>query len=454
MKTTSSPKIAALKTPQLKPFSMERAIQSASNTTVSLGRISKVIGLTLESTGPPVSIGDVVAVYKEGQQQNAKCSAEVVGFRDNRLLLMPLSRVEGVACGDLVERISSSLSVPVGPEMVGRVVDALGNAADGKGEPEPEGWASCRAQAPDSMTRQRIAARFRTGVRAIDGIMPCGYGQRVNIIGGSGVGKSTLLGMIARNSGADINVIGLIGERGREVREFVEDVLGPEGMEKSIVVAVTSDKPAMQRVKGPETAMAIAEYFRDKGLNVSLILDSLTRYAMGQREIGLAAGEPPTSKGYPPSVFKMLPEFLERAGSNEKGTITGFFTILVESDDVDDTIADTTRALTDGHIVLSRDLGRKGVYPPIDILSSVSRVDKEVATGDELEAGRRFRELYATYEKYSDMIAIGAYQKGADETIDRAIDLKPTLDAFISQKLDEFVSPEETFAQLQEIIAT
>ncbi len=446
----------ALNPPRLKGMTSNLELDPGLRTTIPLGRISKVVGLTLESLGPQqASIGDMVEIYKEnGGANGPRCPAEVIGFRDNRMLLMPLERVEGVACGDLVERVNSGLSVPVGPNLIGRVVDALGRPIDGKGAIETGEWVVSRAEAPDSMARQRIEHRFHTGVRAIDGILPCGYGQRMALIGGSGVGKSTLLGMISRNAAADVNVVGLIGERGKEVREFVEDVLGEEGMQRSVVVAVTSDKPALQRVKGPETAMAIAEYFRDQGMNVSLILDSLTRYAMGQREIGLAAGEPPTSKGYPPSVCKMLPEFFERAGSNEKGTITGFFTILVESDDIDDTIADTTRALTDGHIVLSRELGRKNLYPPIDILSSVSRVDKDVAEEKNLELGRRFLELYGTYEKYADMIAIGAYQKGGDEAIDRAIELKPQLDAFLCQRLEERAPAEETFAQLEEILST
>lgn len=444
-----------LKTPQLKKHRINLTPSSCTPTITALGRVSKVVGLTLEAVGPPqVSIGDIVAIYKEADNAENRCFAEVVGFQNNHLLLMPIERIGGVACGDVVERQAASLEVPVGNELIGRVIDALGRPLDGHGPLKTKETALCHREAPESMKRQRIAERFTTGVKSIDAITPCGYGQRLSIIGGSGVGKSTLLGMIARNSAADVNVIGLIGERGREVREFIEDVLGEEGMKKTVVVAVTSDKPALQRVKGPETAMAVAEYFRDQGLNVSLIVDSLTRYAMGQREIGLATGEPPTSKGYPPSVFKLLPEFLERAGANEKGTITGFFTILVESDDVDDTIADTVRALTDGHLVLSRDMGRKGLYPPIDILSSVSRLDKDVTTRKELELNRQFRNIYATYDKYADMIAIGAYQSGTDETIDKAVELKPALDSFLCQQLEESTSPEETFAQLQETLST
>ena len=415
-----------------------------------VGRITKLVGLTLESHGPNASIGDLVSIHSKTTQEDV--FAEVVGFRDNRVLLMPFDSIKGIACGDDVTQVNEGFRISVGDQMLGRVIDGLGNAIDGKGDWDYEAiWPVHRA-APPSMSRIRIDKQFVTGIRAIDSALSCGIGQRIGIFAGSGVGKSTILGMLCRHSDADVNVIALIGERGKEVRDFIEDSLGPEGMKKSILVVVTSDQPPLQRVRGAELAMAIAEYFRDKSKKVLLVMDSVTRFAMAQREIGLAIGEPPATKGYPPSVFSLLPRLLERAGNNDKGSITGCFTVLVEGDDLNDPIADSVRGILDGHIVLSRELAMRGHYPAIDILASISRVINNVTTVEHLEASRQVREILGTYKKVEDLINIGAYQGGTNPKIDWAIQKKEPLDGYLRQGINEYSNWDEAFEELKLVL--
>jgi flagellum-specific ATP synthase len=358
----------------------------------------------------------------------------------------------GIRVGDCVEAVAEGFRVPVGDALLGRVVDALGQPLDGGPPLDHSPLAETENQPPSAMSRPRITAHLPTGVRAIDAAIPCGHGQRLGIFAGSGVGKSTLLGMLCRNASADVNVIAMVGERGKEVRDFIETTLGPQGLAKSVIVAVTSDRPAMQRVKAPETAMTIAEHFRDQGKNVLLVMDSLTRYAMAQREIGLAAGEPPATRGYPPSVFGMLPRLLERAGNSARGSITGFFTVLVEGDDMNDPVADTVRAIVDGHIVLSRSMATAGHYPPIDVLESVSRSANEVSTPEHRRLARALRRNLAVYARTADMLAIGAYKRGSDPQIDRAVELKPLLDRFLQQELDDPTPWPEALAHLRKIL--
>jgi len=419
----------------------------------SVGHVTKLVGLTLESFGPIASFGDLVSV-RTGLGNGREQYAEVVGFRDNRVLLMPLDGIDGVRSDDRVVLVNHGFRIAVGMSLLGRVLDGLGRPIDDGPPLVAEAYWPVRRSAPASMRRQRIETRYHTGVRAIDAVLTCGQGQRVGIFAGSGVGKSTLLGMISRNASSDINVIALIGERGKEVREFIEDSLGPEGLARSVVVIVTSDKPPLQRVKGAETAMAIAEYFRAQGRNVTFIMDSVTRYAMAQREIGLAVGEPPATRGYPPSVFSMLASLLERAGTDEFGSITALFTVLVEADDMNDPIGDAVRGILDGHIVLSRDLAARGHYPAIDVLSSVSRVMTSVADTAACKLAQQLRELLAVYNKAEDMITIGAYQPGSNARIDRAIAKKDALDQFLCQDVGDAVGEAETLQMLAEILST
>lgn len=416
----------------------------------SVGEVRKVVGLTIESAGPGASLGDMLIVETS---KGVKSFAEVVGFKENRALLMPVDGIEGVSCGDRVYKINEGFRINVGRSLLGRVIDGLGRPLDGMGQPESESRWKVLRKPPESMSRPRIKRQFFTGVRSIDTTLACGNGQRVGIFAGSGVGKSTLLGMVCRRSSSDVNVIALIGERGKEVRDFIEESLGEEGMAKSVVVVVTSDRPALQRVKGAEVAMAIAEYFRDQGLDVFFMMDSLTRYAMAQREIGLAIGEPPATKGYPPSVFGMLPRLLERAGTSAKGTITAFCTVLVEGDDMNDPIADTVRGIVDGHIVLSRELAMQGHYPPVDILSSVSRVINNVATPEHRLMAQEMREQLSIYKRAEDLIAIGAYKSGSNEEIDHAIKLHIPLGKFLKQSLSEEPrSWDDVYEELKQIL--
>lgn len=399
------------------------------------GKVTQVVGLTIESQGPETKLGEVCLIYSH--KNDEPIMAEVVGFRDNKVLLMPLGEVSDIGPGCDVVATGKPLMAKVGTEILGTVLDGLGRPLMGK--PLPPGLVSVSTnnQPPNPLLRPRIEEPLSVGVRAIDGLITVGKGQRVGIFAGSGVGKSTLLGMIARNTTADINVIALIGERGREVMEFIERDLGEEGLKRSVVVVATSDQPAMIRIKGAMIATAIAEYFRDRGLNVMLMMDSVTRFAMAQREIGLAVGEPPATRGYTPSVFAMLPKLLERAGTASKGSITAFYTVLVDSDDMNDPIADAVRGILDGHIVLDRKIANKGHYPAIDILASVSRVMNEICTSQHLEASRELKRHMATYKDAEDLINIGAYKMGTNRDIDMAIRYRDTIRDFTAQGTHE-----------------
>ena len=376
--------------------------------------------------------------------------AEVVGFKDNRVLLMPFESVDGIGPGSLVENTGDVLRVKVGPEILGKVVDGLGRPIDGSEIEHGEAY-SVEAPAPDPMTREIIHEVLPLGVKAVDGLITVGKGQRIGIFAGSGVGKSTLLGMFARNTKADINVIALIGERGREVREFIERDMGEEGMKRSVVVVATSDKPALIRNKAAKTATAIAEYFRDQGKDVLLMMDSLTRFSMAQREIGLASGEPPVTRGYPPSVYSEMPKLLERAGTAGQGSITGLYTVLVDGDDFNEPITDTARSILDGHIMLSRKLGHKNHYPAIDILQSISRVMSQIATKEHKQLAGKLKTVMATYNEAEDLINIGAYKSGSNKNIDFAISKIDKVNDFLTQGVDEKYDFEEEMQLLQEI---
>ena len=376
--------------------------------------------------------------------------AEVVGFKDNRVLLMPFESVDGIGPGSLVENTGDVLRVKVGPEILGKVVDGLGRPIDGSEIEHGEAY-SVEAPAPDPMTRAIIHEVLPLGVKAVDGLITVGKGQRIGIFAGSGVGKSTLLGMFARNTKADINVIALIGERGREVREFIERDMGEEGMKRSVVVVATSDKPALIRNKAAKTATAIAEYFRDQGKDVLLMMDSLTRFSMAQREIGLASGEPPVTRGYPPSVYSEMPKLLERAGTAGQGSITGLYTVLVDGDDFNEPITDTARSILDGHIMLSRKLGHKNHYPAIDILQSISRVMSQIATKEHKQLAGKLKTVMATYNEAEDLINIGAYKAGSNKNIDFAISKIDKVNDFLTQGVDEKYDFEEEMQLLQEI---
>jgi flagellum-specific ATP synthase len=410
------------------------------------------VGLTVESSGPLTSLGDLVTI-RSAENDREDRHAEVVGFRDNRLLLAPLEGIDGVRNGDLVLSTRNGYRVRVGPDLLGRVLDGLGRPLDRKPFPAGGSFRDVFSAPPDPVHRPTITRLLETGVRSIDAAIPCGCGQRVGIMAGSGVGKSSLLGMICRRASASVNVVALIGERGKEVREFVEDCLGPEGLKKTVLVVVTSDRTPLQRVKGADTAMAIAEFFRDQGEDVLFVLDSLTRYAMAQRELGLASGEPPTTRGYPPSVFSLLPRLLERAGMSERGSITGFFTVLLEGDDLNDPVGDTVRGILDGQIVLSRDLAAEGHFPAVDILQSVSRVFHRVTTEEHRRLAQELRHLLALYERARDMIAIGAYQPGNDHELDRAVRLRKQLDDFLRQDLNAGTPAPETIERLKGILS-
>jgi len=405
------------------------------NTFVRRGRVTQVIGLTLEAQGLQAQIGELC--YITTRDGSDEIPAEVMGFRDSRTLLMPLGEMRGIEPGSAVRASGSLFTVPVGNALLGRVLDGLGNPIDGKGPILCNSAYPAAGSAPHPLGRQRIDAALETGVRAIDGFLTVGKGQRIGIFAGSGVGKSTTLGMIARHARADISVIGLIGERGREVQEFIERDLGPDGLARSVVVVSTSDQPALVRLKGAWVATAIAEYFRDQGQDVTFLMDSVTRFAMAQREIGLAIGEPPAMKGYTPSVFALLPKLLERTGTGERGTITGFYTVLVESDDLTEPITDAVRSILDGHIVLSRELAGQNHYPAIDVLESVSRVMPAITSDAHRAAASRVRDLLATYNKASDLINIGAYVEGSNPNIDQAIAQMPAILNLLRQEANE-----------------
>ena len=407
------------------------------------GRVSQVVGLVIEATGPSVSIGECCRI--EGHKP---VYAEVVGFRDNRVLMMPLGNMDGIAPGSRVVTTDEPITVRVGNGLLGRVLNAMGEPIDGKGPLFANQKRAITGNPPDPMTRQRITEPLSTGIRAIDSLITCGKGQRAGIFAGSGVGKSVLLGMLARQARADINVIALVGERGREVRDFLERDLGEEGLARSVVVVATSDQPALVRIKAAQVATTIAESFRDMGKDVLMMMDSVTRVAMAQREVGLAIGEPPTTRGYTPSTFSLLPRLLERAGMGAKGSITGLYTVLVEGDGMDDPIADAVRSILDGHIVLSRRLQAQGHYPAIDPLESVSRVMTEVVTPEHLDCANRLKDLMATHREAADLINIGAYQKGNNPKIDFAIDRIDAVNAFLRQGILDQAPYDQTIGQL------
>jgi len=410
------------------------------------GRVTKIVGLTVESSGPAGKIGDICHIYT--LKQDRTMNAEVVGFRDDRVLLMPFGSLEGVGLGSHVVSARSTLTVPVGRQLIGRVLDGLGQPMDDKPAPLIEAYYPVENMPPNPLTRERIRRVLPLGVKSMDAMLTMGRGQRLGIFAGSGVGKSTLLGMIARNTVADINVITLVGERGREVRDFIEKDLGEEGLKKSVLVVATSDTPALIRLKSAMVGTAIAEYFRDLGYDVLLLMDSLTRFAMAQREIGMAAGEPPVSRGFPPSVYAILPKLLERSGTAEKGSITGIYTVLVEGDDMNEPISDTVRGILDGHIVLSRALAHSNHYPPIDVLASVSRVMPDIVPPEHIKAAGFVRNKLAVYNEASDLINIGAYQKGANPEIDEAVRLHPAIQAFLKQETLASYSYEEIVKML------
>ncbi len=414
------------------------------------GKVTQVIGLVIECKGPNVSIGELCYVASRFSGVEP-IPAEVVGFREGNVLLMPIGEMQGIGPGCEVVSAQNVLKVRVGEELLGRVLDGLGNPMDGKGPLLCKEEYPLQADPPPPLNRPRIHEPLYVGVRAIDGLITMGSGQRIGIMAGSGVGKSTLLSMIARNTEADISVIALVGERGREVRDFIERDLGEEGLKRSVVVVATSDKPALVRIKGAMTATAIAEYFRDKGHKVVLMMDSVTRFAMAQREVGLTVGEPPATKGYTPSVFAMLPRLLERAGTSNKGSITGIYTVLVDGDDMNEPIADAVRSILDGHIVLSRNIAAQNHFPAIDVLSSVSRVMGDVVTKEHNASARNMRALMAVYREAEDLIHIGAYVKGSSEKIDEAVEKIDSINEFLCQGIFEADSFQQTVEKLESI---
>ncbi|MBE5959938.1 MAG: flagellar protein export ATPase FliI [Lachnospiraceae bacterium] len=413
-----------------------------------MGKVMKVVGLTVESIGPDANLNDVCRIESKDKSQSV--DAEVIGFRDDRLLLMPYEEVDGIGIGSTVTNLNKPLTVPVGDALLGKVLDGLGNPMDGEEIFLSDAY-PVDAKAPDPMKRELISDVLSLGVKAVDGLLTVGKGQRIGIFAGSGVGKSTLLGMFARNTKADINVIALIGERGREVREFIERDLGEEGLKRSVLVIATSDKPALVRKKAAKTATAIAEYFRDQGKDVLLMMDSLTRFSMAQREIGLASGEPPVSRGYPPSVYSEMPKLLERAGNGERGSITGLYTVLVDGDDFNEPITDTARGILDGHIMLSRKLAHKNHYPAIDVLSSISRVMSAITSSEHKKLAGRLKMTLATYQEAEDLINIGAYKAGSNKNIDEAIGKIDAVNAFLHQDVNEKIPFEETLNRLYAI---
>ncbi len=414
------------------------------------GKVSDVVGLVIVSMGPNASLGEICVV--SDREGNEVCKSEVVGFKDGKVLSIALGEVQNISPSCEIKALGKNFQIGVGMELLGRVIDGLGNPIDGKGEINCSTMMSIHSQPPNPLERERILEPLQTGVRSIDGLLTVGKGQRLGIFAGSGVGKSVTLGMIARNTNADVNVITLVGERGREVREFIEKDLGPEGLKKSVVIVATSDKSALIRLKGAYIGTTIAEYFRDRGMDVVLMMDSLTRFAMAQREIGLTVGEPPTTKGYTPSVFAVLPKLLERAGNTEHGSITGFYTVLVDGDDMTEPIADAVRSILDGHVVLSRQLANKGQFPAVDPLQSISRVMPDIVSSDHKKRAVAFNEVLATYKEAEDLINIGAYVKGSNPQIDHALSKINLLRNFLKQDMNEKAIFEETVSRLNQII--
>ncbi len=413
-----------------------------------MGKVVNVVGLTIESAGPDAKLGDLCRILPEGEDAEP-ILAEVVGFKDKKTLLMPYDAVDGIGLGCVVENTGYPLMIQASEELLGKTLNGMGIPIDGEkieGAKYP-----VEATPPDPMSRAIIDEVLCLGVKAVDGLITVGKGQRIGIFAGSGVGKSTLMGMFARNTKADINVIALIGERGREVREFIERDLGEEGMRRSVVVVATSDRPALERNKAAKTATAIAEYFRDQGKDVLLMMDSLTRFSMAQREIGLASGEPPVTRGYPPSVYSEMPKLLERAGCAKEGSITGLYTVLVDGDDFNEPITDTARSILDGHIVLSRKLGHKNHYPAIDVLASISRCMSQIATKTHKQMAGKLRNVLATYNEAEDLINIGAYKSGSNPNIDYAIAKIDAVNGFLCQDVDMKYTFEETIENLQDL---
>jgi type III secretion system H+-transporting two-sector ATPase len=411
------------------------------------GRVTELVGLLIRAAVPGARVGELCLIRSPHRARPLR--AEVVGFSGGEVILMPLGDIHDVAMGAEVVSTGASLKVRVGERLLGRVLDGLGEPTDGRGEVEDAQERAIEARPPDPLRRRRVLNPLMTGVRAIDAVLTAGEGQRVGIYAGAGVGKSTLLAMIARNTEADVNVIALVGERGREVREFIEHDLGAEGLERSVVIAATSNEPSLVRMKAAYVATAVAEYFRDQGKRVMLLMDSITRFARALREVGLAAGEPPARSGFPPSVFGELPKLLERTGNSDRGSITAFYTVLVEGDDLTEPVADETRSILDGHIVLSRQLAASGHYPAIDVNQSVSRVMPVVTPPAQQESARRLREVLATYESQRDLILIGAYKKGSDPRTDYALSKLDVVNAFLRQATHEKTPVAATVNQLQ-----
>jgi flagellum-specific ATP synthase len=417
----------------------------------TVGAVKRAVGLVVESLGPPVSIGELCEIVGAGQNET-RIPAEVVGFKDNYVISMPLYKVHGVKLGDKVICRKRKATVPVSSALLGRVINAMGEPIDDKGPIESGVEYPVQPLETNPLERKNIEESLGTGIRSIDGLLTCGKGQRIGIFGGSGIGKSTLLGMMSRYTSADINVISLVGERGREVRAFIEKDLGEEGLKRSVVVVSTSDQPPLLRIRAALVATTVAEYFRDMGKDVLLVMDSVTRFAMAQREVGLAAGEPPSSKGYTPSVFSLLPRLLERAGNfMSGGSITGFYTVLVEGDDMTEPIADAVRSILDGHIVLSRELAWRNHYPCIDVMASISRLMPDLVSQNYLQNAGKIREWLSTYRKAEDMLNIGAYVKGSNPKIDQALQKIDAVNSFLIQRSDERVTIENAFAAVEEI---
>lgn len=432
------------------PYDMYAERISNVSTIKQFGKVTKVVGLVIESAGPAVPVGRLCKI--ENADNDNKVFAEVVGFRDNKILLMPLGAIEGINPGAIVTSTSEHLRVPVSDNMIGRIIGGLGQPIDDKGPIITSNTRPVNGHPIPALKRKRIKEPLYTGIKVIDLTTTIGVGQRMGIFSGSGVGKSVMLGMMARNSSADVNVVALVGERGREVREFIERDLGTEGMKRSVVVCVTSDQPALIRVKGAMVATTIAEYFREQGKNVMFLMDSLTRIAMAQREIGIAVGEPPTTKGYTPSVLAMLPKLLERAGASEKGSITGLYTVLVEGDDFNEPISDAVRSIIDGHVALSRKLASLNQYPAVDVLDSISRLMKEVVSEDDMILAGKTRELMSVYREAEDLINIGAYVKGSNPKIDNAISKIDAINNFFRQGITEKVDHNLARQELIELI--
>lgn len=412
------------------------------------GRVVQLTGLLIESVGPAVAVGDFCEIQAFSGRT---IRTQVIGFRDGRVLSMPLEETDGLQLGDDIIARSEQARIPVGPGLLGRVLDGFGQPMDGGPPLNREESYDLYSQPPNPLDREHITEPLVTGVRAIDSLLPCGKGQRIGLFGGSGVGKSTLLGAMCKHNAADVVVIALIGERNREVKAFLEHELGPEGRKRAVVVVATSDRPAPLRVRAPFVALAISEYFRDQGANVLLVMDSVTRLAMAQREIGLAAGEPPSQKGYTPSVFNILPKVFERAGNFKKGSITGFFTVLVEGDDFNEPICDAVRGILDGHIILSRQLGSAGHYPAIDVLNSVSRLQSKVSTQPQLAAARKVREALSLYRDSEDLINLGAYVSGNNPRLDQCIKARPEIMKFLRQEAETKVERDETLGSLTKL---